>query len=187
MQIFHRRMKRLRYHSHCAPETDHQKISTGSSPGDGKKQKNHINDPTTTKINKSPLPVSLLNTTVLVRRANSCPEMKKGTSSTSSNKDNMSVTLDETDEDERDEQTVLENDAKVVLVNSETQTSNLWPMPYEHLFLDVFPFVEKETGEPKVSPAPSPAPFAQDKGNCFGSSVYDILDKFVAVCMVWFN
>lgn len=52
-------------------------------------------------------------------------------------------------------------------VSIATQTNEMWPMPYEHLFLGVFPLMEG--GEVRPSPAPSPAPTK--------FSPYDMLDK----------
>lgn len=114
-----------------------------------------------------------------VRRANSCPEMKK-TSSVQPSKDNIGKTLDETDEEgniETKNGVVTNKRAKQkILKCSETQTENFWPMPYEHLFLGIFPSMENP--EVKPSPAPSPAPTStQQEKYCPTVSVNEILDK----------
>lgn len=155
-------MQRLRYHSQCNPESDRIETSTGSSPGNC-------------------IPFSN-NTTV--RRANSCPEMKK--SPNISTKDNISKPLDETDEETISEDRFdsnhyhssnvqFDNKPKKVCLSCTTQTDNFWPMPYEPLFLVIFPSIENEI---KPSPAPSPAPInlTQDR---YQPSIYEILDKYI--------
>lgn len=117
-----------------------------------------------------------------VRRANSCPEMKK-TSPAQPAKDTIAKTLDETDEEGTVETrngvvttTTTNRRAKHIhLKCSETQTENFWPMPYEHLFLGIFPSLENQ--EIKPSPAPSPAPM--NEKFCPPVSVNEILDKLV--------
>lgn len=116
-----------------------------------------------------------------VRRANSCPEMKK----TSPNQSVKEKPLDETDEEtgggggnniETKNGIVYEKRTKQsILKCSETQTENFWPMPYEHLFLGIFPSFENQ--EIKPSPAPSPAPM--NEKFCPPLSVNEILDKLV--------
>lgn len=116
-----------------------------------------------------------------VRRANSCPEMKK--SAANPPKDNNVKPLDETDEEGNE--TKIENVAnstekdktRKTIFCSATQTENFWPMPYEHLFLGIFPSLENS--EVKPSPAPSPAPFNISQDRNFPPSLYDILDKYV--------
>lgn len=115
-----------------------------------------------------------------VRRANSWPEMKKTTGSVQPAKDNIGKTLYETDEEGNMESrngVVANKRAKQkVLTCSETQTENFWPMPYEHLFLGIFPSLENQ--EVKPSPAPSPAPIStQQEKYCPPVSVNEILDK----------
>lgn len=114
-----------------------------------------------------------------VRRANSCPEMKK-TGSVQPAKDNIGKILDETDEEgnmETKNGVVANRKAKQkILTCSETQTENFWPMPYEHLFLGIFPSLENQ--EVKPSPAPSPAPISiQQEKYCPPVSLSEILDK----------
>lgn len=89
--------------------------------------------------------------------------------------DNRNKPLVETDEELKDQ-----NDCRVVerkiVASTETQTENFWPMPYEHLFLGIFPSLE--SGEVRPSPAPSPAPLnVQDKFTT--ASPYEILDKYI--------
>ncbi|KAJ8924577.1 hypothetical protein NQ315_000726 [Exocentrus adspersus] len=159
MNSFAKRVQRLRYHSQCNPEPDKNEISTGSSPG-----------------NSIPFPNS-----TTVRRANSCPEMKK--SPVNPAKDNITRPLDEADEeattDVRAENStdcsVEQKLRKCMLYSSYTQTENIWPMPYEQLFFGLFPSLE--SGEIKPSPAPSPAPFNISQERNFPPSLYDILDK----------
>lgn len=156
MTNFAKNMRRLRYHSQCNPEPEKSKTSTGSSPG------------TTFQSNT-------------VRRANSCPEIKK---SPILSKENKTKPLDETDEelsedniDARASNGIQQKSpAKPKLMTSiTTQTENLWPMPYEHLFLEIYPSLENNDIKP--SPAPSPAPFnvSQEKH----SSFYEVLDKYI--------
>ncbi|KAJ8943931.1 hypothetical protein NQ314_009595 [Rhamnusium bicolor] len=88
MNNFAKRVQRLRYHSQCNPEPERIETSTGSSPG------NSISFPNSTTV----------------RRANSCPEMKK--SPVYPTKDNISKPLDETDEETTTEvkvETILNN------------------------------------------------------------------------------
>lgn len=123
-------------------------------------------------------------TNLAVRRANSCPEMKK--SHVVAAIDNINKPLDETDEETQPD--VVPNgldfsDKKeprkakqIHLSTSQTQTENFFVMPYEHLFLDIFPSLENS--EIKYSPAPSPAPLnlQQDKYSP-PISVNEILDR----------
>nr|XP_023027949.1 uncharacterized protein LOC111515991 [Leptinotarsa decemlineata] len=157
---FSKRVRRLRHHSQCNPELDKMEISTGSSPG------NSISFPSSTTV----------------RRAVSCPEMKK--SPVNPTKDNISRPLDETDEENSEEK--LEGDFENVnglnlpeirlrenLNSCATQTENFWP--YEHLFLGVFPSLENN--EIKSSSDSSPAPFTVSDDRILPSSIYDILDR----------
>lgn len=112
-----------------------------------------------------------------VRRANSCPEMKKSSPAQPA-KDSIVKTLDETDEEGHIEPrngvvTTNRRTKQMVLKCSETQTENFWPMPYEHLFLGIFPSLENQ--EVKPSPAPSPAPI--NEKFCPPVSVNEVLDK----------
>lgn len=101
----------------------------------------------------------------------------------------MSKPLNETDEETTGEirvESVLNDTNAVNQINRleklrktmfccSTQTENFWPMPYEHLFLGIFPSLE--SNEIKPSPAPSPAPFNISQERNFPPSLYDILDK----------
>ncbi|KAF5277664.1 hypothetical protein FQA39_LY18452 [Lamprigera yunnana] len=157
MNDFAKRVRRLRYHSQCATEPEVAEISTGSSPG-----------------NCMPF---LSNT---VRRANSCPEMKKEIKKSPlvPKKDNTNKTLVEADEE-----LIKDGDCKHTqkeLSTIETQTENFWPMPYEHLFLGIFPSLDNSDIKP--SPAPSPAPSnVQDKFQTV--SPYEILDKYIDIAV----
>lgn len=121
-----------------------------------------------------------------VRRANSCPEMKKS-NTTQQAKETIVKTLDETDEEGNGEATkngVVEREIRSSkrakrknLKCSDTQTENFWPMPYEHLFLGIFPSLENQ--EVKPSPAPSPAPSSAAEKCCPPLSINEILDKYV--------
>lgn len=154
------RIRRLRYHSQCADDSEKYERSTGSSPGNAMSYPSNIS----------------------VRRANSCPEMKK--SPVVSGKDNMNdKTLLETDEDGgADTQdakpmangidaTSVGNRKKrekdICLKTIETQTENLWPMPYDHLFPSVFPSLESNETAPLIK--------KQEKPQC--ANIYDISDK----------
>nr|ALE20552.1 TSC1 [Leptinotarsa decemlineata] len=163
---FSKRVRRLRHHSQCNPELDKMEISTGSSPG------NSISFPSSTTV----------------RRAVSCPEMKK--SPVNPTKDNISRPLDETDEENSEEK--LEGDFENVnglnlpeirlrenLNSCATQTENFWP--YEHLFLGVFPSLENN--EIKSSSDSSPAPFTVSDDRILPSSIYDILDRYVEMAV----
>ncbi|KAK5642961.1 hypothetical protein RI129_009128 [Pyrocoelia pectoralis] len=142
MNDFAKRVRRLRYHSQCTTEPEVQETSTGSSPG-----------------NCEPF---LSNT---VRRANSCPEIKKETKKSPL----------------ADEDIIKDGECRHTQKNvstSETQTENFWPMPYEHLFLGIFPSLD--ASDIKPSPAPSPAPLnVQDKFSTV--SPYEILDKYIDI------
>lgn len=177
MHDFKKQVRRLRYHSQCA-DSEIRKISTGSSPG-------NCNSFTTVTFimfsNSSSLGDSL-PPNMTVRRANSWPEMRKTTGNVQHAKDNISKTLYETDEEGNVESrngVIANRRAKQkILTCSETQTENFWPMPYEHLFLGIFPSLENQ--EVKPSPAPSPAPIStQQEKYCPPVSVNEILDKLV--------
>ncbi|KAJ3662889.1 hypothetical protein Zmor_007207 [Zophobas morio] len=163
MKDFTRRVQRLRHHSQCTAESDPQELLSGSSPEmDSAK----------------------------VRRANSCPEMKK--SPVSSVKDNVSRTsrtLDETDEESNVERAESADRAESAMSNGvdamsdassqklasvETQTENFWPMPYEHLFLGIFPTLGVEV---KSSPGPGTSSGSQERYS--QPSINEVLDKYV--------
>lgn len=153
MKDFAKRVQRLRHHSQCTAESDLHDTLSGSSP-----------EMDSTKV----------------RRANSCPEMKK--SPVSSIKDNVSRTLDETDEEPNEEraESAMSNGVDAMsdvssnrLANIETQTDNFWPMPYEHLFLGIFPTLGTEV---KSSPGPvTTIGGSQERYN--QPSIYEVLDK----------
>lgn len=181
MKDFARRVRVLRHRSQYSESDRHERSerSTGSSPGGN---------------------CSYPDNTTTVRRAISCPEMKK--SPHSSTKDNVSSTLDETDEEERAE-SVLSNGNLVTgqaattkeLITSETQTDNIWPMPYEHLFLSIFPALD--SNETRTNPGRITLEQQQqqstnnvvvtDDSNKFGGgqppSIYEVLDRLVFVCV----
>lgn len=123
MLDFARQVKsRLRFYSQCHQDS-YIGLSTGSSPNEG-----------------SEFPVD-----AKVRRTNSCPEMKK-TSSVSI----LSVErpLEEKEEEEMSEHPTLNGHALEIqeissrkrTLSVSTQTDN--PLPYEHLFLGVFPALD---------------------------------------------
>lgn len=117
-----------------------------------------------------------------VRRANSCPEMKKSHAVPAKGNDTKALT-------ETDEETVgdiVSNGVSYVgkgditklkqTTSSETQTENFWPMPYEHLFLSIFPSLEN--ADIKPSPSPSPAPLVMHQEKCYSYiSIHEILDR----------
>ncbi|XP_050499567.1 hamartin isoform X4 [Diabrotica virgifera virgifera] len=172
MNNFAKRVQRLRHHSTCNPEPEKLETSTGSSPGNG-------------------IPFSPSTT---VRRAISCPEMKK--SPTNPSKDNMDRPLKETDEDAQEKignfapqksksatnnSTLAKSENKFIKTYSctMTQTETFWP--YEHLFLGVFPSLDNS--EMKPSPDASPAPFHISQEKTLPSSIYDTLDHYIAVAV----
>lgn len=157
MNDFAKRVRRLRYHSQCTTEPEVAEISTGSSPGNC---------------------VPFLSNTV--RRANSCPEMKKEIKKSPlvPKKDNINKTLVEADEEVTKDGECKHTQKE--LATTETQTENFWPMPYEHLFLGIFPSLD--SSDIKPSPAPSPAPLnVQDKFPTV--SPYEILDKYIDIAV----
>ncbi|XP_056635013.1 hamartin isoform X2 [Diorhabda sublineata] len=159
MNNFAKRVQRLRHHSTCNPEPVKIDTSTGSSPGNG---------------------ISFTNATV--RRAVSCPEMKK--SPTNPLKD-MDKTLDETDEETNEKTENLTQQHKpaptksIDVNHSTTQTENFWP--YEHLFLGVFPSLE--INELKPSPDASPAASYTYNDRSLPPSIYDTLDHYIKVAV----
>ncbi|XP_054274204.1 hamartin [Macrosteles quadrilineatus] len=119
MRDFARQVKsRLRFYSQCHPDASCPGLSTGSSPSEG------YCIPVNTKV----------------RRTNSCPEMKK----TSSSLERHPV-----EKVEEEPSPLNGHAAEFAEVSSEdrktacagTQTDN--PLPYEHLFLAVFPTVDQ--------------------------------------------
>ncbi|XP_060535655.1 hamartin isoform X2 [Cylas formicarius] len=164
MNSFKRRIRRFRYHSQCNPDLDRIEISSSSSPGNG------LNFPGNT----------------IVRRANSCPEMEKSqVVPIKDNKKPFYETDEETVSADRVESTSnAPNGLNVKEHKKEppkhmtvtTQTDNFWPMPYEHLFLNIFPSLE--ASEVKPSPAPSPAPLNTSQEKC-QPSLYEILDRYI--------
>ncbi|XP_066138262.1 hamartin-like isoform X1 [Euwallacea fornicatus] len=155
---FKKRIRRLRYHSQCNPELDGVELSTGSSPGNG-------------------MPSS---SNSIVRRANSCPDIKKSPHPT--HKGNKTRPFYETDEETMSEDQsngLCEERKKHKSMNSATQTEVFWPMPYEHLFLNIFPSLKEESAEIKPSPVPSPAPVLHQVMDPYRPSLYDILDKYI--------
>lgn len=90
-------------------------------------------------------------------------------------KDARNKTLVETDEETNNRDILDGKRDQVNLSTAETQTENFWPMPYEHLFLGIFPSLENSDIKP--SPAPSPAPNAVQLDKFPTGSPYEILDK----------
>ncbi|XP_066249925.1 hamartin isoform X2 [Euwallacea similis] len=155
---FKKRIRRLRYHSQCNPELDGVELSTGSSPGNGMPSSGNS----------------------IVRRANSCPDIKKSPHPT--HKGNKTRPFYETDEETMSEDQsngLCEERKKHKSMNSATQTEVFWPMPYEHLFLNIFPSLKEESAEIKPSPVPSPAPVLHQAMDPYRPSLYDILDKYI--------
>ncbi|XP_017775140.1 PREDICTED: hamartin isoform X2 [Nicrophorus vespilloides] len=154
MNNFRQNMNRLRHHSQCGSDGEPFDLQMSGS--------------SSTDSNFS---------TITVRRANSCPEMKKGLVSYNKEFLNEKTMLEECDDDEDQEQERFNGSEYVrkELSCAETQTENFWPMPYEHLFLSVFP--NHDNTEPKVTPAQSPAP-----NTVFNpSTIYDIIEKYTEV------
>jgi hypothetical protein len=191
MREFARQVQhRQRFYSQCILDTTGSSsagFSTGSSPGDG----------------------SAFPHQVRVRRANSCPEMKKGPVLPGTEA-NIGKTLDEKEELEESEGILINLGSEKQLytvngteevngkmshescrVTSEkqmstigTQTVDHWsPLPYEHLFLGAFPPVEQhgqsQNGEVKPSAAPSPAPLCHHTELFPRCSPYAMLDKYI--------
>uniref|UniRef100_A0AAR5PLV8 Hamartin n=1 Tax=Dendroctonus ponderosae TaxID=77166 RepID=A0AAR5PLV8_DENPD len=166
---FKKRIRRYRYHSQCNTEPDRVETSTGSSPGNG---------------------ISFATTNLTVRRANSCPDMKKSPHVPA--KGNKSRPFYETDEEtlSGDQASTHSNglDMKAKKMNfpvtsSATQTEVFWPMPYEHLFLNIFPSLKEEAPEMRPSSTPSPAPALHQGMEPYKPSLYDILDKYIENCV----
>lgn len=193
MREFARRVHqqhRQRFYSQCAPDTKglgSMGFSAGSSPGEG-----------------SAFPLQ-----VRVRRANSCPEMKKVPVLPAAEA-NIDKTLEEKEELEESDGIIITvgGNEKLHAVNgrekenghiseepdsvtsvkqmasASTQTVDNWnPLPYEHLFEVAFPLVEQYTqsqnGEVKPSPAPSPAPLSHHTESFPRYSPYAMLDKYI--------
>ena len=180
---------RHRFYSQCIPDTKKSSagFSTGSSPGEG-----------------SAFPLQ-----VRVRRANSCPEMKKcpafpGTEA------NIDKTLEEKEELEESETVLISDGAEseqvktvvngktedivhslqeadisskeIVLKQTGTQTVDHWsPLPYEHLFLGAFPPVEQQIHSQNGEVKPSPAPLCHHAELLPRFSPYAMLDKYIEV------
>ncbi|CAH1133007.1 unnamed protein product [Ceutorhynchus assimilis] len=155
---FKKRIRRFRKHSQCT-EQELRETSTGSSPGNG-----------------------VAFTSNSVRRANSYPDVKKSPHV-------PSKPFYETDEETVSEDQVsnISNGVDAKSKNSksstQTQTDVFWPMPYEHLFLNIFPSLKEDSIEIKASPAPSPAPVFNQMIEPCKPSLYDILDKYIEKCV----
>lgn len=180
---------RQRFYSQCTPDTKGLGLvgfSTGSSPGEG-----------------SAFPLQLR-----VRRANSCPEMKKGPVLPTAEA-NIDKTLEENEELEESDGIVItiggneqhyavngrdkenghiSDEPDIVtsvkqMASASTQTVDWNPLPYEHLLEVAFPLVEQFTqnqnGEVKPSPAPSPAPLPHQTESFPRYSPYAMLDKYI--------
>lgn len=156
---------RQRFYSQCAPEsTPISEFSTGSSPSES------FFPPMQDRV----------------RRANSCPEMKKGSSVMETNK--VSVTLDEKEEIIEEQVKMMngsfkneesipveeEEHSSLKMVSISTQTTDLWtPTPYEHLFYGILPPLESHE-EYKTESAPCPVSTLQSV-----SLPYGLMDKCV--------
>jgi hypothetical protein len=181
---------RQRFYSQCIPDTKGSNsagFSTGSSPGE---------------CSAFPLQIH-------VRRANSCPEMKKAPVLPGAEA-NIGKTLEEKEELEESEGILIavgdteqlhtvngrqeqngqmsEESGCVTSIKqmaaASTQTVDHWsPLPYEHLFLGAFPPVEQHTqnqnGEVKLSTATSPAPLCHHTELLPRYSPYAMLDKYI--------
>ncbi|XP_022905445.1 hamartin [Onthophagus taurus] len=160
---FTKRIQRLRYSSQCADDAEKYELSTGSSPGNAVSYPNNQ-----------------------VRRTNSCPEMKKSPV-VPANKDNINKTLIETDEDTNGDYQDgkpslsngldVDNDKLKNKVTSETQTESIWPMPYEHLFLSIFPTLESN----EIKASPGTLITRHDRPN--SCNTYDITDRYNDICI----
>jgi hypothetical protein len=187
MREFARRVhQRQRFYSQCTPDSKglgSLGFSTGSSPGEG-----------------STFPLQ-----VRVRRANSCPEMKKGPVLPGAEA-NIDKTLEEKEElEESDgiiisvgdheqlhavngrgkenghicEEPDLETSVKQT-ASASTQTVDNWnPPPYEHLFEVAFPLVEQYTQSQNGEVKPSPAALSQHTDLFPRYSPYAMLDKYI--------
>ncbi|XP_030766049.1 hamartin isoform X2 [Sitophilus oryzae] len=164
--------KRIRQFSHSSQyntEPEQTELSTGSSPGNG----------------------VFYSSSSTVRRANSCPDMKK--SPQAPLKDNKKKPFYETDEETVSEDQVSNTSngvdskftrkQKFQTTDCHTQTEVFWPMPYEHLFLTIFPSLKEEANETKASPSPSPAPVPYQSVEQYKPSLYDILDRYIENCV----
>lgn len=126
-----------------------------------------------------------------VRRANSCPDIKKSPHPPS--KDPKKKPFYETDEETVSEDQVSTTSngldgtnsikkQKFRLINSCTQTEVFWPMPYEHLFFNIFPSLKDEGGSTaggEIKPSPAPSPALHQIVESYKPSLYDILDKYI--------
>uniref|UniRef100_A0A0A9Z0Q1 Hamartin n=1 Tax=Lygus hesperus TaxID=30085 RepID=A0A0A9Z0Q1_LYGHE len=143
MQQFARRVNRLRFHSQCQPDPPTIQLanigtSSGSSPREG---------------NDFP--------GMSVRRAVSCPEMKKDAAGAFT-LDPCSTTLDETEEEQEEAEgasILIKSTLAPVkeILDCGTQTEDQ-PMVYEHMFLSVFPVWEQiqlHSAPPDLNPAPT--------------------------------
>jgi hypothetical protein len=158
-------------------------FSTGSSPGEG----------------------SAFPHQVRVRRANSCPEMKKGPVLPGAEA-NIGKTLDEKEELEESEGILINlgDDKQLYTINgreeengkisyescgvtsekqlstTSTQTVDHWsPLPYEHLFLGAFPLVEQHIQSQNGEVKPSTATLCHQTELFPRCSPYAMLDKYI--------
>lgn len=69
-------------------------------------------------------------------------------------------------------------------IHSATQTEVFWPMPYEHLFLSIFPSLRDDLTEVKsTAKIPIPATALHQTVEPNRPSLYDLLDKYVEGCV----
>ncbi|XP_044767181.1 hamartin isoform X2 [Coccinella septempunctata] len=151
MNDFAKRVQRLRYHSQNY-DRDSSGNSVGGSPDKGTSE------------------------TTTVRRASSCPDIKKR--SPVARKGNK--TLRETDEEAFDEEVnqTRESNQKS-FTTSETQTDSY--MSYEHLFLNIFPCLGST--DVKTSPSSSPMPIKPfGEKDSQQHSIHNVLDKYMEIC-----
>lgn len=99
-----------------------------------------------------------------VRRANSCPEIKK---SIVPIKDNIGKILPETTEEENI--VIYGEENEIFFISRDTQTDILFPMPYEHLFLNIYPSI----GSTENSESPGPTNIQENSI----PDAYDVLDR----------
>lgn len=169
--VINKYVERLRYHSQCG--SGNESYETGLD---------HTISPTSGTVPSLPIPK--------VRRANSCPEIKK-LPTTSSKDAVVQKPLDETDEDITEDKNNLSNGVesdtahrikKVQMSSIETQTESFWP--YEHLFLSIFPSSDQSEA---VRPSPANSPLPIQSQHVTNAMIYantnDILNRYIEVAL----
>ncbi|XP_045464326.1 hamartin isoform X4 [Harmonia axyridis] len=150
MNDFAKRVQRLRYHSQ-----NYDRDSTGNS--------------------ESGSPEKGTSEIATVRRASSCPNIKKRSPVTRKGNKTLRETDEETEEDEANQ--TKESNQKS-FTTSETQTDSY--MSYEHLFLNIFPCLGST--EVKTSPSSSPMPVKPFGDKETQHSTHNVLDKYMEIC-----